>query len=837
MTSVAKVALLSLSVPRALSYVVPEALVDRVHQGALVIVPVQTRLVPGVVVALEAEERPSHALKAIHAVVEPQALHPHQLDLARWIAAEYHAPLGRCCALMIPPGLTPRTTWSYALAEDAPPIAEDASLEARILRVLRARGPLTEAQLARHLRALAGWQQALRRLIQRRLVVRTATTQPPAGSTRRTTLVQLALGDATLDLVLERLSADTRLRAATRARRAAALRYLRTQGGMAWADWLIAETGLTRGDLAWLVEKNYVVLGDAERWRDPLADVDYVPRAAPALTPDQHRAWETIAAALEAGAQANFLLRGVTGSGKTELYLRAAEACVRRGKSAIVLVPEISLTPQTARRFLERFPGQVALIHSRLKPGERFDTWRRIRAGQLPIVVGARSALFAPLANLGLIVIDEEHDSAYKHSAAPFYDARRVALHYATLTSATVIFGSATPSLEAWHWARQGRLQLIELPNRVRAHAQRLAGQAARLGVQPAAQPEGGAVCYQPLPEVHVVDMREELRSGNLSPFSRALAEALRETLHRDEQAILFLNRRGEASAVLCRDCGYAARCPNDDVPFTVHLEHGGDARLLRCHHCNATAPLPTRCPACGSTRFRFIGMGTQRLEQLVLEHFPNARPVRWDRDTMGKYGADFLLQRFVRRQANVLIGTQMIAKGLDLPLVTLVGVVLADVGLFLPDFRAAERVFSLIEQVAGRAGRSLLPGRVIVQTYNPQHPAIAFARAHDVQGFARYELAQRHALNLPPFVRLVRFECADKAAARAQQRCVQLARQLRALLPPEAIIGPAPAYFMRQHGRYRWQVMARTSSPRILLEQLALPQGCVADVDPLNLL
>ncbi len=837
MALIAQVALLTLSVPRALSYRLPEALAERARVGALVIVPLQTRLVAGIIVAIgEEEEALKPALKPIHSVVEPQALNAHQLALARWIAEEYHAPLGRCCALMIPPGLTPRSTWSYTLAEDAR-IPEREGAATRLVQLLHARGTLTLTQLARHLRGVAGWRTALRRLVQQGVVLRTATTQPPAVMPQRATLVQLALGEATLALVLERLEANPRLRPSTRARRAAALRYLQAQGGLAWAEWLFAETGLTRADLRWLVAQNYVVVGDAERWRDPLADVDYVPRAAPALTPDQQRAWLTIAAALDAETPARFLLRGVTGSGKTELYLRAVEAVVQRGKGAIVLVPEISLTPQTARRFLERFPGRVALIHSRLKPSERFDTWRRIREGHLSVVVGARSALFAPLAQIGVIVLDEEHEGAYKHSAPPFYDARRVALHYAAQVGATLIFGSATPSLEAWHWARQGHLRLLELPNRVRAHARRLADQAARLGVQPVAQPEGEAVRYQPLPEVHVVDMRAELRSGNTSPFSRALAHALHETLQRGEQAILFLNRRGEASAVLCRDCGYVARCPNDDVPFTVHLEPGSDTRKLRCHHCNTTAPVPARCPACGSTRFRFIGMGTQRLEQLVLDQFPEARVVRWDRDTMGKYGADFLLQRFVRGQANVLIGTQMIAKGLDLPLVTLVGVVLADVGLFLPDFRATERVFALIEQVAGRAGRSLLPGRVIVQTYNPEHPAIVFARAHDVRGFAQHELVQRRALNLPPFVRLVRFVCTAQDATQAQRLCTLIAQRLRTRLPAEALIGPAPAYFMRHRGQHRWHVIARTPAPRLLLEQLTLPRECVVDVDPIDLL
>jgi primosomal protein N' (replication factor Y) len=347
------------------------------------------------------------------------------------------------------------------------------------------------------------------------------------------------------------------------------------------------------------------------------------------------------------------------------------------------------------------------------------------------------------------------------------------------------------------------------------------------------------------LPDVQVIDMRAELRAGNSSMLSGALHNALEETLRRGEQAILFLNRRGAASSVICRDCGCVMRCPHDDTPLTLHFNDDKQvlpllkpASQMVCHQCDYTEDEPAKCPSCGSGRIRHIGLGTQRIEQFIHEQFPTARIVRWDRDSASKTSADVMLGRFVNQQADVLIGTQMIAKGLDLPMVTLVGVVLADVGLFLPDFRSSERVFNLLEQVAGRAGRGLLPGRVIVQTYNPSQPAIAFAGKHDVQGFVQHELAQRKLLRLPPYTRLVRFECSDADEAIARKRCEDVARQLRQRLGSEdAVIGPAPAYYSKRNKQHRWQVLARTASPSDLLEGIDLPREVIVDVDPVSVL
>lgn len=897
MSAFVEVALLTNAFDQTLSYRVPDAMQAQAKVGVIVGVPLRNTLTTGIIIH---HWPPNHKptddkgqrlkFKSLHSLIDPQpALNAQQIALARWIAAEYYTSIGRACAMMIPPGLTPSSANVYEALTPPPPTnnknsPETLNPQTEIFNLLRGRGPATEAKLRSVLRKMGvtEWHELLEGMVKKGLIARASTLAPPKVSVVRKTLVQLMISAVTFDIVLGNLDRDDK---APARRRAAALRYLQHRNGIAWADWLSAETSATSADLAWLQAQDYVTMGDAERWRDPLSDLDFVLKTPPPLTPDQAAAWQAVRMAIEnqearaksqesrvksqesrAKSQesriqntdeivnspithSQFLLRGVTGSGKTEVYLRAVEATLAKKRGVIILVPEISLTPQTARRFLERFPGKVALIHSRLRPGERFDTWRRIRSGELPVVVGARSALFAPVPNVGLIVLDEEHESSYKQDKSPAYDARRVAAHYAKMSNAVLIYGSATPSLEVWHAVNfinpnpeTQMLKLLELPNRVRAHANRVADQQARLGIKAEVQPERPTpeitqLVYQPLPDVQVVDMRAELRAGNTSMFSVALRDSLLHTFSRGEQAIIFLNRRGLASCVVCRDCGHAVRCPNDDVPLTLHS--APSAQVLKCHHCNHSEPVPKLCPACKSPRIRYIGIGTQRIEQAIHELHPKARIVRWDKDTASSRGAEkLLLERFMNQQADIMVGTQMIAKGLDLPMVTLVGVVLADVGLFLPDFRASERVFNLIEQVAGRAGRGLLKGRVIVQTYNPDHPSIAHAKHHDVQGFAKYELSNRRMLDLPPFTRLVRFEFEDESEDKARQQCEALGRQLRQVLAqPSSLIGPAPAYFARRNKRFRWHIIARTDSPRILLAKLNIPSGCFVDVDPTSLL
>jgi len=518
----------------------------------------------------------------------------------------------------------------------------------------------------------------------------------------------------------------------------------------------------------------------------------------------------------------------VTGSGKTEIYLRALEATLAAGRRAIILVPEISLTAQTVRRFDARFPGRVAVMHSQLTFGQRYAVWDRVRCGEADVVLGPRLALFAPIARLGLIILDEVHDSSYKQTEPiplPAYHARDVAVALGRLTGAAVLLGSATPDLATYYRAAQGAYHLLELPYRI-------------IPDTPTLDSHTRCTTHS-LPPVRIVDLRQELRAGNRSIFSRPLQEALQRTLEAGEQAILFLNRRGAATFVLCRDCGYVARCPRCDAPLTFHRL--SDSERMICHHCNHREPVPARCPKCGGRRIRFFGLGTERVEAAVRELYPQARLLRWDRDTATGADHERFLQAFVEHRADVLVGTQMIAKGLDLPLVTLVGVISADTALYLPDYQTAERTFQLLTQVAGRAGRSHLGGQVIIQTYNPDHYAIQAAARHDFAGFYQQELAYRRRLGYPPFSRLVALRFSDEDPSRCRAEAERLGRwlaaEVRRLGLPADLIGPAPCFFSRVQGRSRWQIVVRAPDPTPLLRNVALPWGWRADVDPVSLL
>src|SRR5690606_7068872 len=461
---------------------------------------------------------------------------------------------------------------------------------------------------------------------------------------------------------------------------------------------LLASLKAGRSSVDSLVEKGLLQLEEREELRDPFAGRSFEPTSPLPLTPEQERAFRAIVGPLREGRHHRILLHGVTGSGKTEVYLQAIDETLKQGRQAIVLVPEISLTPQMVARFKGRFGPRVAVLHSGLSGGERFDEWRKIRSGEVQVAIGARSAIFAPFSNLGLIVIDEEHESSYKQEEQPKYHAREVAFRRGMAHRAVVVLGTATPAVETIYRAGRGELERVVLSRRVQG---------------------------RPLPRVDVVDMREELREGNRSIFSRMLQEALEQCVSRGEQAVLFLNRRGFSTFVLCRSCGKVMECPHCDISLTFHRTN----RTLRCHYCGYAEPVPETCPACGSSHIRYFGTGTQRVEEEIARLFPGMRVIRMDVDTTNRKGAhEELLGRFGAGEADVLLGTQMIAKGLDFPRVTLVGVIAADIMLHLPDFRAAERTFQLLTQVSGRAGRHDLSGRVVIQTYSPKHYSIDLA-------------------------------------------------------------------------------------------------------------
>jgi primosomal protein N' (replication factor Y) len=594
---------------------------------------------------------------------------------------------------------------------------------------------------------------------------------------------------------------------------------------------IFSATGATPAHINALVKAGIVVIDQREVLRNPLAERLYPKSIPPTLTPEQAVVWDEIQRDLTRRDEHTpgkvFLLHGVTGSGKTEIYLRAVEETLAQGKQAVVLVPEISLTPQTVSRFGSRFGEHIALQHSQLSAGERYDEWRRLRDGRAQIAIGSRAALFAPVPRLGLIVIDEEHEGAYKQGHLPgfrfpTYHARDLAAQLAKASGATVILGSATPSLESYYRAERGDYRLLEMGQRVWA--------------QLTPQKREGVGNLAP---VQIVDMRQELRVGNHSIFSRELHTAIETTLAAQQQAILFLNRRGMNAFVMCRDCGWVQQCPRCDHPMTYH--QGAD--YLICHQCSMTVGIPTICPTCLSPRVKHFGVGTEQVEVVARQLFPEARVVRWDRDTTQKKGDhERLLSLFANGQADLLIGTQMIAKGLDLPLVTLVGIISADTALRLPDFRSGERTFQLMTQVAGRAGRSTLGGRVVLQTYSPLHYAIQAASRHDYNAFYRHELAFRQEHAYPPTSPLVRLLYSNPSPREAEAGSHKVAEQLTVRLaqlglPATDILGPAPAFFQRIRSKYRWQIVIRGTAARDLIRDVPLGVGWEVDVEPLSLL
>ncbi|HLI05976.1 MAG TPA: primosomal protein N' [Ktedonobacteraceae bacterium] len=502
------------------------------------------------------------------------------------------------------------------------------------------------------------------------------------------------------------------------------------------------------------------------------------------------------------------LLHGVTGSGKTEIYLQALAAMIARGKRGIVLVPEIALTAQAVQRFAGRFPGRVAIIHSALSQGERYDEWRRIRAGEVDVVIGSRSAIFSPLPDLGIIILDEEHEPAYKHEFRPTYHAREVALRLGRILNIPVVLGSATPAIESYYRAEQGQYRLVELASRISAT----------------------------LPPVEVIDLRNELQAGNTSIISRRLQAELERVLQAGQQAILFLNRRGAASCVLCRECGFVVMCDRCDMPMTYHSTE----RILLCHYCNRQSHVLTCCPQCNSRGIRYFGLGTEKVEDTIKRAFPGARLLRWDRDTARhRHAHEQLLERFANREADILIGTQMIAKGLDIPGVTLVGVISADIALNLPDFAAAERAFTLLTQVAGRAGRGQEPGVVIIQTFNPQHFCIDAASRHAYTEFYATEIDVRRRYGYPPFRRFVKFTYSHENRQRAQNEALLLRERLddwieRLGMTQTDIVGPAPALMERVRGKFHWQMIARGPDLHRLLRVVDAP-GWQIDIDPVS--
>lgn len=803
-------------------YHLPPELEGRVQIGHLVEVPFGRQLVQAVVLRF-AEFPAVSQTRPVSSLLDAQAvLTPLQIALAQRMAHDSLASLADCIRLMLPSGLSQQADLLYTPLLRPPggggrPLTP---LQSRLTALLEKRGPLRGRQIDQAL-PRQNWRAAARSLIRSGRLAAAPVLPEPSVRPKRVRNVSLACSPAEARQAFSRLG---RPGSPAQMRRQAALEFLLREPEPVEASWVYAESGSTPADLRRLAELGLVRMGETESLRDPLSQVQPAALPIPRLTSEQRRAWSLIQAGIAEArsiAPPPYLLHGVTSSGKTELYLQAVQATLQAGRQAIVLVPEIALTPQTVQRFAARFPGQVGLLHSQLSEGERYDTWRRARAGEIRVVVGPRSALFTPFTDPGLVVVDECHDDSYYQGDPPHYDARQAALHLAELAKAVCIFGSATPDLTQTYQAAQGRWRYARLTRRVQAHSQAAPGQSA---------PE--------LPPVRVIDMREELKAGNRSIFSRPLQAALEAVLGRGQQAILYLNRRGTATHVFCRDCGLVLKCPRCDLPLTYH----GPEQALLCHRCGYRRGMPHTCPNCKSSQIRQFGAGTERVEAEVQKLFPQARTLRWDYETTRKKGAHAaILDHFAAHRADVLVGTQMLAKGLDLPLVTLVGVVLADVGLNLPDYAAAERTFQLLTQVAGRAGRSPLGGEVILQTFEPGSYALQAAAAHSYRQFYQRELEYRRQLGYPPFARLARLEIRHPDPSQAEAAAVRLADQIHEWIETEGyrateVIGPAPCFFSRLAGQYRWQIVLRGPDPASLLRGRRLPDWRV-EIDPPSLL
>ena len=796
----------SLPVPmdQAFTYSLPETLRHRVKRGCRVTVPFGMRTLTGVVTRVH-NKPPEMELKPVLRLLDQEpVLDEELLWLGAWISHYYCAPLGEVLRTMTPLGGEMRKSKQYSLTDlgrDAirqlllGTPTQDPAVE--ILRLLEFR-PLSAGSI---IRKVPGADRTLKALAKKGLVQAEelhAERDPLRAPAER------------LRVEFTGRPPDLKLRKAERE----LVAYLELHPGahnLKHLDDLLPNSGVAARALA---RKKLLSL----RLEDPVT-LRLEDRPPHKLNPWQQTAFDSLRAALEAGKFHTFLLQGVTGSGKTEVYLNAIEATLAMGRGALLLVPEIALTPAMANQFAQRFGHRVAILHSAFTDMERAGVWRRIRSGAAGVVVGTRSGVFAPVRNLGLIVVDEEHDGSYKQEETPRYNGRDVAVVRAQQAGACVVLGSATPSLESRYNAERGKYTLLELPERIE---------------------------NRPLPQVDLLDLREEfLETRKMAVFSRRLLDEIGQRLQSGEQTILLLNRRGFSSFVACRSCGFRFECANCAVTLTYHRR---DRRLL-CHYCNYAERVPTACPKCQSEHIQFLGTGSEKVEEELHRAFPQARVARMDRDTVtSKRHFETILYGFREHEYDILVGTQMIAKGHDIPNVTLVGVVSADIGLGLPDFRAAERTFQLLTQVAGRAGRGDLPGRVIVQTLNPDHYAIRFAAAQDCRLFYEKELQFRRAMRYPPFSALANV----LVRAARQADAIQMSGEIAGLFqpPPEGIrlLGPAEAAVARLKNEFRYQLLVKAASRKKLNETLQLmrrhalerkwgPTALVIDVDPLSLL
>lgn len=749
------------------TYAIPAQLTDQITPGMRVVVPFGngSRKVQGFVVGLSEQTSFTGELKSIDSVLE---LHPvlneELLKLAQWLAEETFAFQITCMYTMLPNVMRTKTKRFLHLIDE---VDEQTFIELFNGQdeILFEPEQLNQSTVSKLLKLKREGKVEMTYQVSNRAKAKTMLGVTPKLSFEKYEEIRSVLPhnahaqNKLLSYLQSILTTTVKLSEATK------------------------QSGLTTGTFTTGEHKGWLAKVPVEVYRSPnsVNRRETVTEKPFKLNTSQAAAVQQITQAVSAQKPTTFLLEGVTGSGKTEVYLQSIAHTLAAGKTAIMLVPEISLTPQMVTRVTQRFGSAVAVLHSGLSNGEKYDEWRRIEKGEAQVVVGARSAVFAPLKNIGLIIMDEEHETSYKQDETPRYHARNVALWRSQYHGAPVVLGSATPSLESRARAQKGVYQQLMLPERIN---------------------------HQPLPQVTVVDMRKELKQHAESNFSTQLLDALTKRIARGEQSILMLNRRGYSSFIMCRDCGFVLKCPNCDISLTLHM----DTHTMKCHYCGHEEPIPHQCPNCHSDKIRYYGTGTQKVQAELEQKLPDAKVLRMDVDTTRRKGMhEKLLQQFGNHEADILLGTQMIAKGLDFPNVTLVGVLNADTGLGLPDFRASEHTFQLLTQVSGRAGRADKKGEVIVQTFNPDHYAIKLAQTQDFERFFKLEMALRHRGGYPPYYFTVQVLTSHEEEAQAAKKMLAITNWLKQKLAPDSIIlGPTPQAIARVNRRYYYQIVIK---------------------------
>ena len=813
-------------VDMAYTYLVPKEFRDKVQVGMRIIAPFgkSEKETEGIIVGLSSEEPDIKEIKEILDVIDEEPFYSNDiLSLTKWISEYYLSSWGEALKCATPAGIS-TISKRFISVNEIPDrdnllaeLTKTAPRQAQVLTALIWEGKMTIQKL-KTMVDTKGIYSVLASLASKGYININTEISAPLVKPKMARALRLAKPIDDIEEKIKTLSKSA-------PKQAEVLEILMSEKEqLIPLSKLAKRVDVNAPIIKGLEKKGLVTVEEIEIFRDPLEGEIFDTSKNLKLNPDQENALREISRAIDKGKSEVFLIFGVTASGKTEVYMQAIGKVLEKGKGAIVLVPEISLTPQTVFRFASRFGNRVTVLHSKMSEGERYDQWRRIKAGQSDIVVGARSAIFAPMPNLGLIVIDEEHETSYKQDDSPRYHARDVAIKRAEITNSIVILGSATPSLESFYLASKKKYNLVSLPMRVD---------------------------NVKLPPVEIVDMRAELiQKRNKSIFSLSLQSAIEDRLARDEQTILFLNRRGFSTFILCRQCGYVAKCKNCDISLTYHSSE----TALVCHHCNFRQPPPVVCPICKGNYIRHFGTGTQKVEEEARKAFPEAIIERMDIDTTTRKGAyKRILDAFKDREIDILIGTQMIAKGLDFPNVTLVGVISADTAINLPDFRSAERTFNLLTQVAGRAGRGEAGGEVIIQTYNPEHYSILAAKDHDYRSFYRQEIANRELLSYPPFTHFATILLKGRSEIQTTKTAEDLESIMRSIqeadYPDLEILGPAPAPLAKIKQYYRWHIILKSAEPkdiRGLIEQAkkdlpsAITRGDVImsiDMDPLMLL